>query len=188
MRENYSLLKTVSIKQKFSQHAASSAHELWTSFSKLAANSCPKQDMSAGLHIPTLTGKSEVLVVLTPSEMGENSPDVHTCSVVLFSALDLRSEIRVYKKPLIIQCLTYICFLMTQNIEAQLGCSGNFILRASFQQRTTKSFGLEMTLKIIYFHPPCHEQGCHTQEQVAQSPIPSGLEHLQWKQVFLSQM
>lgn len=94
----YSLLKPVSIKQKFSQHAASSAHKLWTSWHSLsllqihveAGSVCRGSYSYPNWKI----WNSEVVV--TPSEMGENSPDVHTCSVTLFSALHLRSENRVY--------------------------------------------------------------------------------------------
>ena len=40
-------------------------------------------------------------------------------------------------------------------------------------------FGLEGTLKIIWFQPPCHEQGNLPPDQVAQSSIQPGLEHCQ---------
>jgi len=39
--------------------------------------------------------------------------------------------------------------------------------------------GLEGTFKIIWFQPPCHEQGCLPLSQVAQSSIQPGLEHFQ---------
>ena len=39
--------------------------------------------------------------------------------------------------------------------------------------------GLEETLKIIRFQPPCHEQGHLALDQVAQSSIQPGLEHCQ---------
>jgi len=39
--------------------------------------------------------------------------------------------------------------------------------------------GLEGTLKIIWFQPPCHGQGHLPPDQVAQSPIQPGLEHCQ---------
>jgi len=38
---------------------------------------------------------------------------------------------------------------------------------------------LEGTLKIIWFQPPCHEQGHLPLDQVAQSSIQPGLEHYQ---------
>jgi len=38
---------------------------------------------------------------------------------------------------------------------------------------------LERTLKIIWFQPPCHEQGHLPLDQVAQSSIQPGLEHCQ---------
>jgi len=38
---------------------------------------------------------------------------------------------------------------------------------------------LEGTLKIIWFQPPCHEQGHLPPDQVAQSSIQPGLEHCQ---------
>jgi len=38
---------------------------------------------------------------------------------------------------------------------------------------------LEGTLKIIWFQPPCHEQGHLPLEQVTQSSIQPGLEHCQ---------
>jgi len=38
---------------------------------------------------------------------------------------------------------------------------------------------LEGTLKIIWFQPLCHEQGHLPLDQVAQSSIQPGLEHLQ---------
>jgi len=40
-------------------------------------------------------------------------------------------------------------------------------------------FGLEGTLKIISFQPPCHGQGHLPVDQVAQSPVQPGLEHCQ---------
>ena len=40
-------------------------------------------------------------------------------------------------------------------------------------------FGLEGTLKIIWFQPPCHGQGHLPPHQVAQSPIQPSLEHCQ---------
>ncbi|KAK4822675.1 hypothetical protein QYF61_019042 [Mycteria americana] len=40
-------------------------------------------------------------------------------------------------------------------------------------------FGLEGTLKIIWFQAPCHGQGHLPLDQVAQSPIQPGLEHFQ---------
>lgn len=52
-------------------------------------------------------------------------------------------------------------------------------------------FGLEWTLKIIFFQSPCHRQGHLQLHQVAQSPIDPGLEqfqgwvfhHLSWQPV-----
>jgi len=43
--------------------------------------------------------------------------------------------------------------------------------------RITERFGLEGTLKIIQFQPPCRGQGHLPLGQVAQSPIQPGLEH-----------
>ena len=40
-------------------------------------------------------------------------------------------------------------------------------------------FGLEGTLKITQFQPPCHEQGPLPPKQGAQSPVQPGLEHCQ---------
>jgi len=40
-------------------------------------------------------------------------------------------------------------------------------------------FGLEGTLKIIWFQPPCHGHRHLPLDQVAQSPIQPGLEHSQ---------
>jgi len=37
-------------------------------------------------------------------------------------------------------------------------------------------FGLEGTLQVIWFQPPCHEQGYLPLDQVAQSSIQPGLE------------
>jgi len=45
--------------------------------------------------------------------------------------------------------------------------------------RITEWFGLEGTLKIIWFQPPCHEQGHLPPDQVAQSSIQPGLEPCQ---------
>ena len=45
--------------------------------------------------------------------------------------------------------------------------------------RIVEWFGLEGTLKIIWFQPPCHEQGHLPPDQVAQSSIQPGLEHCQ---------
>jgi len=43
-------------------------------------------------------------------------------------------------------------------------------------RRIIEWFGLEATLKIIWFQTPCHEQGHLLLHQVAQSPIQPGLE------------
>jgi len=40
-------------------------------------------------------------------------------------------------------------------------------------------FELEGTFKIIWFQPPCHEQGHLPLDEVAQSSIQPGLEHCQ---------
>jgi len=45
--------------------------------------------------------------------------------------------------------------------------------------RIIEWFGLEGTLKIIWFQPPCHKQGHLPLDQVAQSSIQPGLEHFQ---------
>jgi len=45
--------------------------------------------------------------------------------------------------------------------------------------RIIEWFGLEGILKVIWFQPPCHEQGHLPPDQVAQSPIQPGLEHCQ---------
>jgi len=45
--------------------------------------------------------------------------------------------------------------------------------------RIIEWFGLEGTLKIILFLPPCHGQGHIPLDQVAQSPIQPSLEHFQ---------
>jgi len=45
--------------------------------------------------------------------------------------------------------------------------------------RIIEWFGLEGTLKIIEFQPPCQEQGHLPPNQVAQSSIQPGLEHFQ---------
>jgi len=47
---------------------------------------------------------------------------------------------------------------------------------SSWYHRMTEWFGLEGTLKIIQFQPPCHGQGHLLLEQVAQSPVQPGLE------------
>lgn len=100
MKEDFSLLKSVSIKQSFLsmlqvQHMSSEPadiHEACCKFMSKAGSVC-----RGSYSYPNWkTWNSEVVV--TPSEMGENSPAIHTCSVVLLSALDLRCEIRVYKK------------------------------------------------------------------------------------------
>ena len=49
----------------------------------------------------------------------------------------------------------------------------------SQNHRITEWFGLEGTLKIIRFQPPCHEQGHLPPDQAAQSSIQPGLEHCQ---------
>jgi len=48
-----------------------------------------------------------------------------------------------------------------------------------FFLRITEWFVLEGTLKIVWFQPPCHEQGHLPPDQVAQSSIQPGLEHCQ---------
>jgi len=45
--------------------------------------------------------------------------------------------------------------------------------------RVIEWYGLEGTLKIIWFKPPCHGQGHLPLDEVAQSPIQPGLEHSQ---------
>ena len=45
--------------------------------------------------------------------------------------------------------------------------------------RILEWFGLEGTLKTIWFQPPCHEQGHLPPAQGAQSSIQPGLEHCQ---------
>ena len=45
--------------------------------------------------------------------------------------------------------------------------------------RIIERFGLEGTLKIVSFQPPCHEQGHLPPAQGAQSPVQPGLEHCQ---------
>ena len=45
--------------------------------------------------------------------------------------------------------------------------------------RITEQFGYERTLKITEFQLPCPGQGHLPLDQVAQSPIQPGLEHLQ---------
>jgi len=49
----------------------------------------------------------------------------------------------------------------------------------SLNHRIIEWFGLEGTLKIIWFHPPCHEQEHLPPDQVAQSSIQPGLEYCQ---------
>jgi len=45
--------------------------------------------------------------------------------------------------------------------------------------RIIEWFGLDGTLKIIWFQSPCHEQGHPPLDQVAQSSIQPGLEQFQ---------
>ena len=47
------------------------------------------------------------------------------------------------------------------------------------KHRIIEWFGLEGTLKIIWFQAICHGQGHLPVDQVAQSPIQPGLEHCQ---------
>jgi len=49
-------------------------------------------------------------------------------------------------------------------------------IQSQVRSGITEWFGLEGTLKIIYFQPPCHGQGHLPLDQVAQSPIQPGLE------------
>ncbi|PKU41813.1 hypothetical protein llap_7886 [Limosa lapponica baueri] len=53
------------------------------------------------------------------------------------------------------------------------------VFLANEDHRIIEWFGLEGTLKIIKFQDPCREQGHLPLDQVAQSPIQSGLEQLQ---------
>jgi len=46
--------------------------------------------------------------------------------------------------------------------------------------RIIEWYGLEGTLKIIWFQPPCHEQGHLPLDQVAQSPIQPGEGEKTW--------
>jgi len=48
-----------------------------------------------------------------------------------------------------------------------------------YDYRIIEWFGLEGTFKIVLFQPPCYRQGHLPLDQVAQSPIQPGLEHLQ---------
>ena len=57
--------------------------------------------------------------------------------------------------------------------------NGSSLPPAQAQSQIIEWFGLEGTLKIISFHPPCHGQGHLPPDQVAQSPIRPGLEHCQ---------
>jgi len=59
--------------------------------------------------------------------------------------------------------------------ETQMG----LCLTGSLFHRIIEWFGLEGTLKIIWFQPPCHEQGHLPPDQAAQSSIQPGLEHCQ---------
>jgi len=54
-----------------------------------------------------------------------------------------------------------------------------FNINNILNHRIIEWFGLEGTLKIIWFQIPCHEQGHLPPDQVAQSSIQPGLEHCQ---------
>jgi len=56
--------------------------------------------------------------------------------------------------------------------------AGSWVLDAG-RRRITEWFGLEGTLKIIWFQSPCHEQGHLPPAQAAQSSIQPGCEHCQ---------
>ena len=59
------------------------------------------------------------------------------------------------------------------------GCGALAFIRTFYSHRIREWFGLEGTLKIIWFQPPCHEQGHLPPAQGAQSSIQPGLEHCQ---------
>jgi len=56
---------------------------------------------------------------------------------------------------------------------------GHLHLGGSYHIKTIEWSGLEGTLNIIWFQPPCHEHGHLPLDQVAQSSIQPGLEHCQ---------
>jgi len=72
--------------------------------------------------------------------------------------------------------------IMTQSIDVH-ACCVNSVSRPRvlliWCYRITEWFGLEGTLKIIWFQLPCHGQGHLPLEQGAQSSIQPGLEHFQ---------
>jgi len=55
----------------------------------------------------------------------------------------------------------------------------NCVFPLSQNHRIVEWFGLEGTLKIIWFQPLCHGQGHLQLDQAAQSPLQPGLEHFQ---------
>ena len=63
----------------------------------------------------------------------------------------------------------------------ELRATSPVVLPASppWNHRIIEWFGLEGTLKLMWFQPPCHEQGHLPPAQVAQSSVQPGLEHCQ---------
>jgi len=65
----------------------------------------------------------------------------------------------------------YFCSLLKSDLSFRF-CTTNY-------HRIIEWFGLEGTLKLIWFQPPCREQGHLPLDQVAQSSIQPGPEHCQ---------
>jgi len=63
-------------------------------------------------------------------------------------------------------------------LQADLGAEGP-VSAHLILHRIIEQFGLERPSKFISFQPPCHGQRHLSLDQVAQSPVQPGLEHLQ---------
>ena len=66
-----------------------------------------------------------------------------------------------------------------QQTHCVLGLEASDIQCSCRNHRIIEWFGLEGTLKIIWFQPPCHQQGHLPPDQVAQSSVQPGLEPCQ---------
>ena len=86
----------------------------------------------------------------------------------------------VFKMFKNIKMVKYACCQRTAqqklHFEEHFTCIQVRVKNPKPKLRKIEWFGLEGTLKITWFPPPCHGQGHLPPDQAAQSPVPPGLE------------